>query len=172
MKPEFAFIGDSLIAFWPLEVYFPQWECLNFGIPGGGLNHIELFTEDVSNCNAVIEFGTNDIYSLNEENIDAYVERYVSAILSIPTRQTYLFSLLPRNDYDGESGSVNRFIVSLNQKIQKRIESTHIIYMNVFDRLLLNGRLNPDLTIDNVHLNSKGYRILTEYLKSVATPKP
>ena len=27
-KPKFAFVGNSHMAFWALNVYFPQWECL------------------------------------------------------------------------------------------------------------------------------------------------
>ena len=30
-KPKFAFVGNSHMAFWALNVYFPQWECLNYG---------------------------------------------------------------------------------------------------------------------------------------------
>ena len=36
-KPKFAFVGNSHMAFWALNVYFPQWECLNYGAPE--LNH-------------------------------------------------------------------------------------------------------------------------------------
>ena len=36
-KPKFAFVGNSHMAFWALNVYFPQWECLNYGAPGEGL---------------------------------------------------------------------------------------------------------------------------------------
>ena len=35
---------------------------------------------------------------------------------------------------------------------------TDIIYLDVFDRLLLDGRLNPDLTIDDLHLNVEAAR--------------
>jgi len=45
------------------------------------------------------------------------------------------------------------------------LQGTDIIYLNVFDRLLLDGRLNPDLTIDDLHLNGKGYSILAEAVK-------
>ena len=35
-KPKFAFVGNSHMAFWALNVYFPQWECLNYGAPEKG----------------------------------------------------------------------------------------------------------------------------------------
>ena len=131
-KPKLAFVGNSHIAFWALNIYFPQWECLNYGVPGEGL---------------------------------AYVERYVKAVLAVPSRQTYLFCIFPRNDYDDYSTSVNKFICMLNQKIHRKLEGTDIIYLDVFDRLLQDGRLNPELTIDDLHLNGKGYSILSEALR-------
>jgi len=53
----------------------------------------------------------------------------------------------------------------LNQKIHRKLEGTDIIYLDVFDRLLQDGRLNPELTIDDLHLNGKGYSILSEALR-------
>ena len=53
----------------------------------------------------------------------------------------------------------------LNQRIYEKLQGTDIVYLDVFDRLLLNGRLNPDLTIDDLHLNGKGYSILAEAVK-------
>ena len=42
-KPKFAFLGNSHMAFWALDVYFPSWECLNYGAPGEGLVYVESF---------------------------------------------------------------------------------------------------------------------------------
>ena len=139
-KPKLAFVGNSHIAFWALNIYFPQWECLNYGVPGEGLAYVEAFDVDTSDCRVVIQ-------------------------LAVPSRQTYLFCIFPRNDYDDYSTSVNKFICMLNQKIHRKLEGTDIIYLDVFDRLLQDGRLNPELTIDDLHLNGKGYSILSEALR-------
>ena len=114
-KPKFAFVGNSHMAFWALNVYFPQWECLNYGAPGEGLAYVESFHEDTSDCQVVIQFGSNDIYQLNEENTDDYVERYVKAVLAVPKVKTYLFCIFPRNDYDDYSTAVNKFIRMLKE---------------------------------------------------------
>lgn len=163
----FAFIGNSHIAYWPLEFYFPKWECVNYGVPGEGLEYMESFNKDVSDCNVVIQFGTNDLYRLNNENMDFYVERYIKAVRAIPARKTYLFCIFPRNDYR-DSTAVNRFIARLNTRIKKGVEGdANIVYLDVFDKLLSEGRLNADLTIDDLHLNGAGYRILAHALKEL-----
>lgn len=163
--PKFAFVGNSHMAFWALEIYFPHWKCTNYGAPGEGLAYVESFAVDTSDCQVVIQFGSNDINRLNDENVDDYVERYMKAVLAIPSQKTYLFCIFPRNDYDDYSTAVNKFIRMLNQKIYEKLQGTDIIYLDVFDRLLLNGRLNPGLTIDDLHLNGKGYSILAEAVK-------
>ncbi len=134
----------------------PQWECLNYGAPGEGLAYVESFAVDTSDCQVVVQFGTNDIYQLNDENIDEYVERYVKAVLAVPSLKTYLFCIFPRNDYDDYSTAVNKFIQILNRKIHEKLQGTDIVYLDVFNRLLQDGRLNPELTLDDLHLNGKG----------------
>ena len=47
-KQKFAFLGNSHMAFWALDIYFPQWECLNYGAPGEGLAYVESFAVDTS----------------------------------------------------------------------------------------------------------------------------
>ena len=133
-KLKISFIGDSHIAYWPFESYFPKWECYNYGVPGKGLD---------------------------------YVERYVKAVGAISSRGTYLFCIFPRNDFmDGTA--VNCFIALLNGKIREKIkEETNVVYLDVFDKLLLNDKLNPDLTIDDLHLNGAGYRILVYTLRDL-----
>ena len=145
-KLKISFIGDSHIAYWPFESYFPKWECYNYGVPGKGLDYVEMFHKDVSDSYVVVQLGTNDIYNLNTENMDVYVERYVKAVGAISSRGTYLFCIFPRNDFmDGTA--VNCFIALLNGKIREKIkEETNVVYLDVFDKLLLNDKLNPDLT--------------------------
>ena len=130
-----AFIGNSHIAYWPLEACFPEWDCRNFGRPGEGLAYVEAFAEDMGDCEAVVQFGSNDLYRLNEENLEAYADRYVEAVQAIRSRRTYLFCIFPRNDYAGGSTSVNRFIARLNAAIRRRVEDG--------GGIVLSGRVRP-----------------------------
>ena len=76
-KLKISFIGDSHIAYWPFESYFPKWECYNYGVPGKGLDYVEMFHKDVSDSYVVVQLGTNDIYNLNTENMDVYASEYI-----------------------------------------------------------------------------------------------
>lgn len=163
--PKVAFIGNSHMAYWPLEMYFPKWECLNYGMPGEGIDYIEAFDKDVSDCYAMVQFGTNDLYRLNYDNVEVYAERYVKAVQAIRSRKTLLFCIFPRNDY-ANSMAVNRFIVRLNEEIKQEVEQTDIVYLDIFDKLLADGHLNPEMTLDGIHLTGAGYRILANALRT------
>ena len=65
-------------------------------------------------------------------------------------------------------GGIKEECTLLNGKIREKIkEETNVVYLDVFDKLLLNDKLNPDLTIDDLHLNGAGYRILVYTLRDL-----
>lgn len=45
------------------------------------------------------------------------------------------------------------------------LKSHLLVILDVFDKLLLNDKLNPNLPIDDLHLNGAGYRILVYTLR-------
>ena len=92
-----AFIGNSHMAYWPLEVFFPQWECINYGLPGEGLDYVASFSRDVSDCKVVIQFGTNDLYRLHYDNMQAYAQDYVEAVKAIHAKEKFLFCIFHKS---------------------------------------------------------------------------
>ena len=135
-KLKISFIGDSHIAYWPFESYFPKWECYNYGVPGKGLDYVEMFHKDVSDSYVVVQLGTNDIYNLNTENMDVYVERYVKAVGAISSRGTYLFCIFPRNDFMDAVINIGDFSVSLyegEQEILGKLDKMGLLYEKVED---------------------------------------
>ena len=156
-KTKFAFIGNSHIAYWPLESYFPQWECRNYGVSGEGLDYVERFHEDVSDSYVVIQFGTNDIYHLNTENMDVYVERYVKAVSAILSRGTYLFCIFPRNDFMDFSPNTH-FIASITFDLPEPFGPTiPIIALSKFSLVISANDLKPFASnfFKNIIHNSK-----------------
>ena len=49
--------------------------------------------------------------------------------------------------------------------IKGKLKISFIVILDVFDKLLLNDKLNPNLPIDDLHLNGAGYRILVYTLR-------
>ncbi len=74
-KLKISFIGDSGIAYWPFESYFPKWECYNYGVPGKGLDYVEMFHKDVSDSYDVLLDWDLMIFIIGiQKNMDVYVE--------------------------------------------------------------------------------------------------
>lgn len=159
-----SFIGSSHIAYWILDRYFADQEYTNYGLPGAGISYIERFRLDVSDSIAIIMIGTNDLYEINGTNMEEYATRYVKAIASIKTQATYLVSILPRNDYQ-DSASLNKFIAKLNSCIRPKAESAGIHYIDIFPLLIKDGRMDDSITFDELHLNAKGYALLSETIR-------
>jgi len=159
-----SFIGSSHIAYWILDKHFADQEYNSYGMPGAGIDYIERFNIDVSDSVAVIMIGTNDLYIVNDRNMDQYATRYINAISNIKTKATYLVSILPRNDYP-DSTSLNRFIARLNDSIMPKTIERGIHYIDVFPLLLNHGRMDESITFDDLHLNDKGYDILAEQVR-------
>lgn len=161
MEKKIAFLGNSHIAYWPLHSFFPTWECLNLGHPGEGLDYIRHFRQNLTEFDAVvIQFGSNDLHRLNRDNMADYAAKYVEATEGIFATRKYLYCIFPENDYNDGSTSVNRFIARLNAEIKSRLTQPDIVYLDVFDTLLKDGLLNPDYTIDGLHLSGAGYQIV------------
>lgn len=61
--------------------------------------------------------------------------------------------------------SLPKNIKSQNKSVAMENLKSHLLVIDVFDKLLLNDKLNPNLPIDDLHLNGAGYRILVYTLR-------
>jgi len=84
------FIGDSLVAGWDVEYYFPYLDISNLGVYGAKVNEIKInaFPDDISKSTVVSLIGTNDIgtYNGNELPVNKLRSRTVCCNISITTK--------------------------------------------------------------------------------------
>lgn len=157
------FAGDSIAYNWPVEECFPSIITDNRAMRGSGIARIEEQLVEFAGKEVVIIVGTNDLW-LAREDMEAYVERYVTAIGNLKASKVYLFPILPRSS---ESDPVEQhdFIFALNQLIRCRADILpEVVYVDVYDEFLYERGLNPAYTVDGLHLSRDGYRILTDKL--------
>jgi len=162
-----SFIGDSLIARWDTENYFTSYNTLNLGKGGSGVEWIEQHRESLTNQTVVVLTGTNDLKRIGDnEELQAYVCRYINAVTRLNARKIILVSVLPKNRDVGISENIIQLIRDFNRMIQEQIEQSEtIVYCDVFDEFIVGDELNMNLSYDGVHLNSFGYEILTNKVK-------
>lgn len=159
------FIGDSIIARWDIDEYFPTWQVYNYGVSGAGIDYIEGNAGRFVGKQVVVVIGTNDINYMDPNRIERYTERYLSAIEALGASRVYLYSLHPRN-FSSNCSNVNTDVADFNDRIRARVsEVPSIVYLDVYSDFFHEGEPNPRLYFDRLHLNPYGYEILVSALK-------
>lgn len=178
-KESIVFLGDSITSRCNLNKYFPNYNVYNSGIAGNMTKDILGDMENrvfVYNPTKVfILIGTNDlVYSgLDNDGIKNNIEEIINKIYEKNSNtKIYLESIYPVNN------SLNKEIVEtrtndnikdLNNKIEKICNNNKCTYINMYDNLTdKNGNMKRIYTVDGLHLNKIGYKVvaskLTKYL--------
>lgn len=162
-----AFIGDSLIARWDIERFFPANKINNVGLVGSGVEWIEENHGLFSNQDVVVLTGTNDLKKLDNRNLGSYADRYVEAMLGLNAKRLIVVSILPRNN-ESDAHDINQLISVLNQMIADGLkEEKAVFYCDVYADFLKNGTVNMNLSYDGIHLNEYGYEILAKKIRGL-----
>lgn len=162
---ELYFVGDSIIARWDVAEYFPAYYCHNDGLSGSGIEYIESLAGRYAGKDVVVMIGTNDTYLMDEESREEYASRYVRAVKSLAARRVFLYSVLPR-DFKNDQPVINEYILRFNNAVERLLDGvTSIEYLNVYDKFMRDGRPNPQLYYDGLHLSPYGYEVLKTTLE-------
>lgn len=174
-KESIVFLGDSITSRYDLDKYFPNYNVYNSGIAG---NMTKDILENMENrvfaynpTKVFILIGTNDlVYSgLDNDGIKNNIEEIINKIYEKNNNtKIYLESIYPINT------SLNKEIVEirtndnikdLNNKIEKMCDNNKCTYINMYDDLTdKNGNMKRIYTVDGLHLNKIGYKVITNKL--------
>lgn len=174
-KESIVFLGDSITSRYDLDKYFPNYNVYNSGIAG---NMTKDILENMENrvfaynpTKSFILIGTNDlVYSgLDNDGIKNNIEEIINKIYEKNSNtKIYLESIYPVNN------SINKEIVEtrtndnikdLNNKIEKICNNNKCTYINMYDNLTdKNGNMKRIYTVDGLHLNKIGYKVITNKL--------
>jgi lysophospholipase L1-like esterase len=156
---DIVFIGDSHIERFLLNDYYPGRNIRNRGI---GSNTTEQVISRLPSIlkrkpsKLFIQVGVNDLafgYPVDK----AYYNIVEICVLANASKvPLYINSVFPTRAADGR---LNNDIVKLNEKVKSYCKTNGVTYIDIHPNLLMNGELNKDYTIDDSHLNSKGYAI-------------
>lgn len=91
----YCFIGDSEIARWDLQVYFPTWRTENLGRGGTGLTYIQQNEGCLKGKTAIVIFGTNDLAHISP----SYVNDYIFAVSALQADVTLFFHRIKNTCY-------------------------------------------------------------------------
>lgn len=178
-KESIVFLGDSITSRCDLDKYFPNYNVYNSGIAGNMtkdiLDNMENRVFVYNPTKVFILIGTNDlVYSgLDNGGIKNNIEEIINKIYEKNSNtKIYLESIYPVNNLLNKEiveTRTNDNIKNLNNKIEKICDNNKCTYINMYDNLTdKNGNIKRIYTVDGLHLNKIGYKVvaskLTKYL--------
>lgn len=163
-EEELYFTGSSLVEKWDVRKYFPTRITYNLGLSGSGIAYLESQKGTFQGKTVVVISGGNDVLFIKD--LDEYADRYVRALHDLQATQIYLFAIFPRLAFETDGyEKVRRLNALIKNRISKPMAG--VVYIDLFDCMLKDGRLNENFFYDGVHLNSWGYDLISEKLNEV-----
>lgn len=172
---DIIFLGDSITEWYDLEKYY-NFPIVNSGVAGWTTDDIlENLDEKVFSYEAKKLFlliGTNDmVHDKDEEYIVNNIQKIINQIKKENNNvEIYIESIYPVNNTDHKkinhsivSNRTNDEIININKSIKQLCSKNHLTYINMYDLLVdKNGELNLDYTKEGLHINDKGYQVITK----------
>ena len=153
---DIVFIGDSLTRGENFQERFPDQKIVNLGISGDTLEGISKRTFVISHLTPEKIFLQGGINSLHNNSVDALAERYETMLVSLmednPGAQVFVQSVLPISNSSQTGERTNENIVKLNAALEEIAEKHGATYVDIYSAYALNGEMNPEYTVDGVHL--------------------
>lgn len=157
------FIGDSLIRNWDTEKYIPFLNTENRGVDGYRMEDCNNIKVNDKEAIVVLLIGTNDLITSNDTKYaEEFSEKYIELVNGFTCKRIVCISILPKDGFN------YKIIHEINKCIESKLKSQrNCIFLNVAEDFLYNGEMNPEYTVDGIHLNSKGYDLLSSKLCEV-----
>ncbi len=169
-----VFLGDSMIAYFPLKKLGLVNEVYNQGIPGdtttGVLNRLE-YVIRLRPKKIVLNVGLNDYMFTNHDSVDVY-----NNILKIAKKlhdgiddlKLYIVNMTPINisRFPDQIFVKYRGLYDTDDLNDMLLECKQLTVINLYEQLVdSHHELIFELTKDGIHLNDDGYKIYLEILQ-------
>ena len=163
---EIIFLGDSITDGCNWTEMLADLRVKNRGISGDVTNGVLARLDEVTQSRPQIVFlliGINDLADgIKPEQIVENIQLIVKKIrLKSPKTRIYLQSLLPVNPDLGMFPSHTKKseeVLAVNIRLKKLAKKFGLTYVDLYSRFVtVEGKLNPRLTNDGLHLTGEGY---------------
>lgn len=157
---DIVFVGNSLTSNFPLTEMFGTLRIKNRGVGSSRITDILERIHPIAGSKPsklFLEGGVNDLLD-NRPVKEVFIDytKLIDVITDIsPSTKLYVQSTCP---VVGIKHDVQPGIDSLNIRLRKYCDSTRIPFVDMDPLFKVNGKLNPELTWDGIHLNAEGYR--------------
>jgi len=163
-KNEIIFLGNSITNNCEWAELFSNPNIKNRGIGGDDTDGVLGRLTEVTESNPAkifIMIGVNDLANL--KTTDFIVSNYKKIISRItestPETKIYIQSILP-TDETMHVNQKNAYIIEINNQLKQIALDNGLTYIDLFSLFKLEtNQLNPEYSLDGLHLNGKGYLV-------------
>lgn len=152
-----AFVGDSITDAGRWAEAWPGLTVRNFGISGDTSRGVLARAQqviDVQPERIFLLIGTNDIgnYEREPEEVASHVAQLLDLWkAALPTTTIFVQAVLPRQP------EFNDRVVDLNARLRGVAASKGVRFIDIYTPFLSGDRLDPAVTMDDLHLTGQGY---------------
>ncbi len=175
-QPNVVFAGDSITEYFPIyEMLTSDLPLYNRGVHGINslqlLEHLNTQVLDLKPSKVVLLIGVNDLKTRQPEEVRETIDTIIATIQQkLPETQIILLSVFPMNESPRfvrtPSHRNNDSINQLNDFLSD-LSGDGVIYLNLHGALCdESGELPLNRTVDGLHLNVDGYRVVSEILSA------
>ena len=162
-------LGNSITAECEWSELLENPNILNRGVIGDGTSDILNRLDDVIAMKPKKIFlliGVNDLLFLPLSTITENYEKIVNRLLlESPNTKLYLESVLPVHNDFRRNGMKNEDIDILNKNIEQIAQKRGQVFINLNEKFKnTEGGLNPEYSLDGIHLNGKGYLLFKDII--------
>ena len=173
---DIVFFGDSITARYDFQSAFPDKMIVNLGLNGDSIldmmNRVYMIGT-VKPEKIFLMAGVNSLK--NQKMIEKYYYQYISLVNDIreavPSARLFVISVLPVSASHDNAlfcnirGLNNSFIVSFNEMIRQYADENNLTYINLYPYYELKGALDPEYSVDGVHITNESYRFWIDAIK-------
>lgn len=177
---QIVMLGDSITEMYSLQEFFPDKQMYNRGISGNTtrevLTRLDRNVINIMPSQIFIQIGVNDLAKNGDNAITNAYNNTVKIIEhlqnELPDTKIIVVSLFPVNRKKSKTATIftmqarnNIRISNLNNKLNNYCYTNNITFIDVYTHLLdENKNLRKDFTIEGLHLNFNGYKVVSQVL--------
>lgn len=149
-----------------------QIKIINLGYSGNNMAQMMDIIEQIKAVHPqklFIMAGTNDLAHLNMTQMESRWNNLFDVISdSVPDTKIFVQSVLPVSHSREGSHASNTKIAEANNVLKKIAAERNLVYIDLYSRMIHDGVLSDELTIDGIHLKPAAYDIwanaITQYI--------
>lgn len=160
-QADIVFFGDSITRGSDFRKDFPNKKIVNLGYSGDTLAGMVGRVSMIKAMNPKQVFilgGINGLTNQNAVQCAKTYEKLLDAVKeALPETRIYVQSVLPLSSEKEKAICKNETIIFFNQRIRELAEARELPFIDLYSLYVKDGVMNPELTVDGIHLNPHAY---------------